>query len=86
VLAAMADHTAGGAAYTAAGGGDVLTLEFKINYLVPAKGGFVRCHATVVRAGSRTIVAEASVYANNSGKEELVAKLTETLLVIRPGK
>lgn len=31
VIASMADHTAGGAAYTAAAGGDVLTLEFKIN-------------------------------------------------------
>lgn len=86
VIASMADHTAGGAAYTAADGGDVLTLEFKINYLVPAKGDSVRCRATVLRAGSRTIVAEASVYANNSGNEELVAKLTETLLVIQPRK
>ncbi|HEY2915519.1 MAG TPA: PaaI family thioesterase, partial [Candidatus Angelobacter sp.] len=38
---------------------DVLTVEFKINYLRPAIGDRLRCTATVLRAGKTVIVAEA---------------------------
>ena len=81
VIATLADHTAGGAARSVSGDKDVLTVEFKINYLRPATGDRLRCSATVLRAGKTAIVAEALVYANNAGKEVLVAKLTETLFV-----
>jgi uncharacterized protein (TIGR00369 family) len=81
VIATLADHTAGGAARSVSGAGDVLTVEFKINYLRPATGDRLRCTASVLRAGRTMIVAEALVFANNAGKEELVAKLTETLFV-----
>lgn len=72
---------AGGAARSVSGDKDVLTVEFKINYLRPAIGDRLRCTATVLRAGKTVIVAEALVYAGNGGKETLVAKLTETLFV-----
>ncbi|MBZ5508893.1 MAG: PaaI family thioesterase [Acidobacteriia bacterium] len=81
VIATLADHTAGGAARSVSGTKDVLTVEFKINYLRPASGDRLRCSATVLRAGKTAIVAEALVYANNAGEEVLVAKLTETLFV-----
>lgn len=86
VIATVADHTAGGAARTVSGSGDVLTLEFKINFLRPAAGDSLRCKATVLRAGKSTIVAEAAVFMAGADKEELVAKLTETLFVIQPQK
>src|SRR6478609_2786466 len=81
VIATMADHTAGGAARSVSGEKDVLTVEFKINYLRPAVGDRLRCTASVLRAGKTVIVAEALVYADNAGKETLVAKLTETLFL-----
>ncbi|MGZ4872940.1 MAG: PaaI family thioesterase, partial [Candidatus Angelobacter sp.] len=81
VIATMADHTAGGAARSVSGEKDVLTVEFKINYLRPAMGDRLHCTATVLRAGKTVIVAEALVFASSAGKESLVAKLTETLLV-----
>lgn len=81
VIATLADHTAGGAARSVSGTGDVLTIEFKINYLRPAAGDRLRCTASVVRAGKTVIVAEAQVYAVDGGEEALVAKLTETLFV-----
>jgi uncharacterized protein (TIGR00369 family) len=81
VIATMADHTAGGAARSVSGDKDVLTVEFKINYLRPALGDRLRCTATVLRAGKTVIVAEALVYAMNAGKETLVAKLIETLFL-----
>ncbi|MGZ7060383.1 MAG: PaaI family thioesterase [Candidatus Angelobacter sp.] len=81
VIATMADHAAGGAARSVSGEKDVLTVEFKINYLRPAIGDRLRCTASVLRGGKTMIVAEALVYASNAGKETLVAKLTETLFV-----
>jgi uncharacterized protein (TIGR00369 family) len=81
VIATMADHTAGGAARSVSGDKDVLTVEFKINYLRPAIGDRLRCTASVLRAGKTVIVAEALVYAVDAGKEVLVAKLTETLFL-----
>lgn len=86
VIATLADHTAGGAARSASGTGDVITLEFKINFLRPAAGDLLRCKAMVLRAGKNSIVAEASVFMVAAEKEELVAKLTETLSVIQPKK
>lgn len=81
VIATMADHTAGGAARSVSGDKDVLTVEFKINYLRPAMGDRLRCTATVLRPGKTVIVAEALVFAGNAGKETLVAKLIETLFL-----
>ena len=81
VIATMADHTAGGAARSVAGDREVLTVEFKINYLRPATGDRLRCKASVLKAGKSVIVAEALVYCSNPGEEKLVAKLTETLFV-----
>jgi uncharacterized protein (TIGR00369 family) len=82
VVATLADHTAGGAARSVSGDRDVLTVEFKINFLLPAKGDRLRCVGTVLRAGKSAIVAEALVFCNNSGEEQLVAKLTETLFLV----
>jgi uncharacterized protein (TIGR00369 family) len=82
VIATMADHTAGGAARSVSGDKDVLTVEFKINYLRPAIGDHLRCTASVLRGGKTVIVAEALVYAGSAGKETLVAKLTETLFLV----
>jgi len=81
VIATLADHTAGGAARSVSGEKDVLTVEFKINYLRPALGDRLRCTAMVLRGGKTVIVAEALVYASNAGKETLVAKLIETLFL-----
>ena len=69
VIATMADHTAGGAARSVSGEKDVLTVEFKINYLRPAIGDRLRCTASVLRAGKTVIVAEALVYAGNGEKK-----------------
>jgi uncharacterized protein (TIGR00369 family) len=82
VVATLADHTAGGAARSVSGTRDVLTVEYKINFLRPASGDRLRCTATVIKAGKSVIVAEALVFCNGAGGEQLVAKLTETLFVV----
>lgn len=79
VLATLADHAAGGAARSVvADGFDVITIEFKINFLKPAPSGKLICTSRVLRAGRTVVVAEAEVFAG----EALVSKLTSTLAVI----
>ena len=82
VIATLADHTAGGAARAASGERDVITIEFKINFLRPASARRLVCSAKVLRAGKSLIVAEAEVFAINDGEPKLIAKLTETLAIL----
>lgn len=83
VLAALADHCAGGAAGTLLQAGDtVLSVEFKINLLRPAIGERLRCRATVLKPGRTIMVAESEVFAVRAGEEKLVAKSTVTLAVV----
>jgi uncharacterized protein (TIGR00369 family) len=79
VVATLADHAAGGAARsTVPDGSDVITIEFKINFLKPAPAGKLLGKARVLRAGRTVIVAETEVLSG----ETLVSKLTSTLAVI----
>jgi uncharacterized protein (TIGR00369 family) len=79
VCAAMADHTSGAAAVTLAGEGHgVLTTEYSIHFLRPAKGARLRCRATVLKPGKRLSVVEAEVYCD----EVLVSKMTATMAIV----
>lgn len=82
VIATLADHTAGGAARAASGERDVITIEFKINFLRPAMARRLVCRGKVLRAGKSVIVAEAEVFAINDDDPKLIAKLTETLAIL----
>jgi uncharacterized protein (TIGR00369 family) len=84
VQATIADHTAGGAA---AGVIDadhtILSIEFKINLLRPAKGPELICRASVLRAGRTVIVAESEVFDRDEQGERLTAKAMVTLAVVK---
>jgi uncharacterized protein (TIGR00369 family) len=86
VIATLADHVAGGAARSMVGdASDVITIEFKINYLNAAKGQFLHSSGKVLKAGGRILVAESVVYSrDDAGSETLVAKCMETLAVQGP--
>lgn len=77
VVATLADHVAGGAARSVTGDSDVITIEFKINFLNAAKGTALHCTGKVLKAGGRIVIAESEVLAG----ETLVAKCVETLAV-----
>jgi uncharacterized protein (TIGR00369 family) len=80
VLATMGDHTAGAAAGTLVGADEgVLTVEFKINLLRPAKGERIVCRARVLRPGRTLSVVESELF-DDGGR--LVAKMTVTLAVV----
>jgi acyl-CoA thioesterase len=62
VIAALADTAAAIAAYTVIPrGSEVVTIELKINYLLPVNGGKVTAEGRVLRAGRNFIVVECDV-------------------------
>jgi len=83
VQSTMADHTAGAAAGTLIGSGDiVLTAEFKINLLRPARGEQLLCRARVINPGRKLMVVESEVYCLADSTETLVSKLLGTMAVV----
>jgi uncharacterized protein (TIGR00369 family) len=87
VQATMADHTAGAAAATLIQEGQiVLTAEFKINLLRPAKGERLICKSKVLKPGKQLTVVESEVFCVASEKEQLVSKAMATIAVVTPPK
>jgi uncharacterized protein (TIGR00369 family) len=84
VLATMADHTSGCAARSAVGlDHDVVSVEFKINFLRPVVAERLRCRGHVLRAGKMLVICEAEIFAQNHAEEKLVSKAMVTLAVKR---
>ncbi len=65
----------------------VLSIEFKINLLAPAKGQRFRCEGVVLKPGRTIVVTEGRAYAIDGDQEKLVATMNCTLMAIhnRPG-
>ena len=83
VMATMADHTAGYAAFSVVSEESrILTLEFKINFLRPAIGSRLICRAQVVKEGKNILVADSEVYSESDGIEKLAAKALVTLMAV----
>ena len=83
VIATMADHTAGYAAYTTVSEEfRILTIEFKINYFRPATGEAVVCRSRVISNGKKIIVSESEVFSISEGREQLVSKAMVTLMAV----
>jgi uncharacterized protein (TIGR00369 family) len=71
-------------------GAGVLSIEFKVNLLAPAKGNMFIARGRVVRAGRTIVVCSGEVVALQDGeleREESVATMLATMLVVqdRPG-
>ena len=60
----------------------VLTIEFKINLLAPAKGQHFHAVGTVVKPGRTITVCEGHFYAIDSGREKLAATMGCTLMAV----
>lgn len=79
VQATMADHTAGAAAGTLMAADQiVLTVEYKVQLLRPARGRALTCRADVLRPGRQITAVEAMVAADGNP----VAKLTATMALV----
>ena len=60
----------------------VLTVEFKINLVAPARGECFLFRARVVKAGRTITVCDAHAFAVEDGKEKLIATMTGTLMAL----
>ena len=83
VIATMADHTAGYAAYTTVSEAfRILSIEFKINFFKPAVGEHIVCRSKVVNNGKKIKVSESELFSLNENQEKLIAKAMVTLIAI----
>ncbi|TNE50700.1 MAG: PaaI family thioesterase [Deltaproteobacteria bacterium] len=83
VQSTLADHSAGAAAGTWMSAEQiVLTVEFKINLLRPARGTSLFCRADVLKPGRRLTIVESEVFAVQEGSRILTAKGTFTLALL----
>jgi uncharacterized protein (TIGR00369 family) len=84
VMATMADHTAGYSAFTIVQEDyQILTIEFKVNFLRPAYGDSLICRSRVIREGNQIIISESEVFDSREGEETLVAKAIVTLMAVQ---
>jgi uncharacterized protein (TIGR00369 family) len=65
----------------------VLTVEFKVNLLAPAKGEAFEAEGRVVRSGRSLVVTQGEVTALEGGRRTAVALITATLMRLeaKPG-
>jgi len=84
VVTSIADTACGYAALTLMPEeADVLSVEYKINLLSPARGEKFIARASVKRAGRTLTVCEAEVFAVNGDEEKLVAAMLATMMAVR---
>ena len=82
-VSAIADTAAGYAALSLMREGvGVLTTEFKINLVAPATGERIIARARVVKPGRTLTLVQTDVFAEDQGKEKLVALFTATMMSI----
>jgi uncharacterized protein (TIGR00369 family) len=83
-IGALADIAGGYAALTVAPEGmEVVTVEYKINFLNSFQGGEIRATGQVVKAGRRVIVTSAEVvHIDADGKRSPCAVMQQTLMPV----
>jgi uncharacterized protein (TIGR00369 family) len=83
VIGAMLDSAGGYAAYSLMPpGSDVLTTEYKINFVAAAKGDMLIARGRVIRPGARLTIASAEAFCRRDGAEQLCAVLLQTLIQV----
>ena len=82
-IATIVDGAAGAAAYSLLeGGAGVLTTEFKINFLAPAKGDRLIARGKVIKPGRRLIICQGDAFIEQDGSEMLVATALLTMMQV----
>ncbi len=83
VISMLADTACGYAALTLMPeNAAVLTTEFKVNLLSPAKGERFIAHGKVVRPGKKLMVCLGEVFAEEGGRRKQVALMTASMMVM----
>jgi uncharacterized protein (TIGR00369 family) len=83
-ITTLVDSACGYAAYTLMPAGSrVLSVEFKINLLSPAKGDHFLARGRVVKPGRTITVCEGKFYSFKSGEKKLSAVMQATMICIQ---
>lgn len=80
VVTSILDSACGYAAYTLMEDCDVLSVEFKVNLVAPARGERIVARATVKRAGKRLTICTADAFSVSGERETLAACMQATLM------
>src|SRR6188472_300650 len=84
VVSAIVDSAGGYAGFTLfPEDASVLTVEFKLNLLAPAKGERIVAEGFVVKPGRTLAITRGEVHAEDGGKRTLIALMQQTLMVMR---
>ncbi|HZJ43029.1 MAG TPA: PaaI family thioesterase [Pyrinomonadaceae bacterium] len=85
IVTTIADSACGYAAYTLMPPhSQVLSVEFKVNLLRPARGDLFRAQADVIKAGKTLTVVRADVTGISShGESTLIATMLATIICLR---
>src|SRR5580765_896473 len=83
IVTTIADSACGYAAFSLMPqGSGVLSVEFKVNLLRPAKGENFLARAEVIKAGRTLTVVRADVFAQTENKRTLVATMQGTMMCL----
>jgi uncharacterized protein (TIGR00369 family) len=83
IVTTIADSACGYAAYTLMPpNSEVLSVEFKVNLLRPAKGEMFSALAEVIKAGKTLTVVRADVFGCEEDRRELVATMLATMICL----
>ena len=81
VVASIVDSACGYAALSLMpDGAEVLSVEYKINLLLPAEGERIIARGRVIKPGSSLSVCAGDVFAVTDGEEKLIATMLATMI------
>lgn len=84
IVGTLADNTGGYAAYSLMNPDDsVLTVEYKLNLLSPAKGELLIAQSKVLKAGKTLTVCFSEVFVKNKKEKKLCATALVTLIALK---
>lgn len=84
IVAAVVDSACGYAAMSLApAGAEVLSIEFKLNLMSPARGRSFVARARVKRAGRNVTVCAGDLYAVEGASEKTVATMLATMMTVK---
>ncbi len=83
IITTIVDTACGYAAYTLMPAhSQVLSVEYKVNFLAPAKGANIVGIGKVVKAGRSITVCQGEVWACDNGQKNLVAVMQATMITL----
>ena len=83
IASAVGDSAAGYAAQTLLPEGyDVVTVEYKINYMAPGVGERIVAVGQVIKAGRTLSVCSAEIFAETGGERKAFAHLVTTMMAV----